>query len=197
MIAALSAFTTSPHARAHLASALLAAQLLVLIGAGLYGCSEIEQQSARLEDRTFELQSIAARLKTRGPGLARAERTLSADPFLPGATPILAANAMQRRIVALAESCGVTLKTIGTEPSSDTDRDALPHVTLQATASARIAGLQKLVYRIETEAPFVLVDEVSLRGPQATAAGTGTEPSLDPELEVELRLIGYLHRKEG
>lgn len=195
MISPLAAVTTSPHARAHLASALLAALLLVLIGTGLYGCSEIEQQSARLEDRTFELQSIAARLKTRGPGLARAERTLSADPFLPGATPVLAANAMQRRIVALAESCGVTLKTIGTEPSTDTDRDALPHVTLQATASARIAGLQKLIYRIETEAPFVLVDEVSLRGPQATSAGT--EPSLDPELEVELRLIGYLHRKEG
>ena len=196
MISPLAAVTTSPHARAHLASAVLAALVLVLVGVGLYGCGEIEQQSARLEDRTFELQSIAARLKTRGPGLARAERTLSADPFLPGATPTLAANALQRRIVALAESCGVTLKTIGTEPSAETDRDALPHVTLQATATARIAGLQKLLYRIETEPPFVLVDEVSLRGPQASAAA-GAEPSLDPELEVELRLIGYLHRKEG
>jgi Flp pilus assembly protein TadG len=99
MIAALAA---SPHRRAHLAVALLGVIVVVLAGAALWAWSDLDQRATLVEDRRFELQGIAARLKARGPGLARAERTLSGDPFLPGATPTLAANALQRRIVALA-----------------------------------------------------------------------------------------------
>ncbi len=192
MIAALAA---SPHRRAHLAVALLGAIVVVLAGAALWAWSDLDQRATLVEDRRFELQGIAARLKARGPGLARAERTLSGDPFLPGATPTLAANALQRRIVALAEASGVTLRTIGAEPASDTEPGGLPHVLLQASASARIAAVQALLYRIETEAPFVLVDEVQIRAPQGNTPNAAG--SRDPELEVELRLIGYPKRTEG
>lgn len=191
----IAAFTTSPHRRAHLAAALLGGVVVVLLGAALWAGSDLDHRAELIEDRRFELQSIAARIKARGPGLARAERTLSGDPFLPGATPTLAANALQRRIVALAEENGVTLRTIGAEPSSETEPGGLPHVTLQASASARVSALQALLYRIETEAPFVLVDEVAIRAPQA--GPNAAETSRDPELEIELRLIGYPKRKEG
>lgn len=191
----IAAFTTSPNRRAHLATAILGGLVVVLLCAGLWGWSDLSRQAAHIEERRFDLQAIAARLKARGPGLARAERTLAADPFLPGATATLAANGFQRRIVALAEDSGVTLKTIGAEPAADDDKDGLPHVVLQASATARIAGLQKLLHHIETEAPFVLVDEVSIRAPQAPAEGRSA--SRDPDLEIELRLFGYLERKGG
>jgi len=187
----IEALTLSPHRRAVTASALLAGLLVLIVGVGLWGWSDLSAESEAIEMRQAEVQAIAERVRARGPGLARAERTLAADPFLPGATPTLAANALQRRIVALAEDAGVVLKTIGAEPAA-VETGTLPSVLLQASATARIAALQKLLYRIETETPFVLVDEVALRAPQGrdqTAA-----PSLDPELDVELRLIGYPKR---
>jgi len=191
----IAAFTTSPHRRAHLASAILAVVVLMAAIAGIFAWSTLDTEATRLEERRNELQTLTARLKARGPGLARAERALAADPFLPGATPTLAANALQRRIVALAEEAGVALRTLGAEAATEVDPGTLPHVTLQATAAARVAALQKLLYKIETEAPFVLVDEVTVRAPQAPIQGAAA--SRDPELEVELRLIGYLRRKEG
>lgn len=187
----IAAFTTSPHRRAHLASAGLAVLLVILAGLAVAARSDLSDRAAALEDRRFELATLVKRLEARGPGVARAEQALAADPFLPGATPTLAANALQRRIVALAEECGVALRTIGTEATVDVEAGALRHVSLQASAGARIAALQTLLYRIETEAPFVLVDEVTIRAPQGTAVGR------DPELEVELRLIGYPKRTEG
>lgn len=187
---------THPNRRAILSVALLGGLLLGLAGAALVARLSQAQESARLEDLKLDLRDIAARVRTRGPGLVRAERTLAADPFLPGATPTLAANGLQRRVVALAEASGVRLRTIGAEAVTAVEGDALPHVTLQAAASARVAALQKLLYRLETETPFVLVDEVAIRAPQA-AAGDGLRPVLDPELDVDLRLIGFLHRKEG
>lgn len=187
----IAAFTTSPHRRAHLASAVLAAVVTILVGLGLAARADLADRAAGLEDRRFELRSVVKRLEARGPSAARAQQALAADPFLPGNTPTLAANAMQRRIVSLAAECGVTLRTIGTEAIVDVDPGTLPQVRLQANAGARIGALQKLLLRIESEAPFVLVDEVSIRAPQADAA------LRDPELDVELRLIGYLRRKEG
>ena len=192
----ITAFTASPHRHALAASALLGAIVVVLIGLALHAWSDVGERAARLEDRRFEVQAIAARLRARGPELARSERTLAADPFLPGATPTLAANAFQRRIVAVAEEAGVTLKTIGAEAAGDLEAGELPHIVLQASATARVGALQAFLYRIETEAPFVLVDDLTIRAPQAPAGGA-TAPSLDPELEVDLRLFGYPSRKEG
>jgi hypothetical protein len=191
----IATFAATPHRRAYLASALLGALIVLAIGTAIFAWVDLGTETATLEARRDELQTIAARMRAREPGMARAERTLSADPFLPGATPTLAANAMQSRIVALAEECGVTLRSIGTETVTEVDPGVLPHVTLQAATNARIAAVQKFLYRVETELPFVLVDEVAIRSnrtePPAGAA------ALDPELEVDLRLIGYLHRKEG
>jgi hypothetical protein len=187
----IAAFTSSPHRRAHLASVLLAAVVVGLAGLGLAAVVDLASRATMLEERRFELRSLVKRLEARGPGAARAQQTLAADPFLPGATPTLAANALQRRIVATAEETGVVLRTIGVETAPGTDPGELPRVTLQASAAARIGALQALLYRIETESPFVLVDEVTIRAPQGDTAGR------DPELDVELRLIGYLRRKEG
>ena len=192
----IEALTLSPHRRAVMASAVLAGLLVVIVGVGLWGWSDLAAQSEAIEARQAEVQAIAERVRARGPGLARAERTLAADPFLPGATPTLAANAFQRRIVAVAEEAGVTLKTIGAEAAGDLEAGELPHIVLQASATARVGALQAFLYRIETEAPFVLVDDLTIRAPQAPAGGA-TAPSLDPELEVDLRLFGYPSRKEG
>ncbi len=185
----------TPHRRAIVASAVLGAILLGLLVAAVLGWLSLADRSDLLDRRWVELQATAARARARGPGLARAERTLAADPFLPGDGPSQAANGLQTRIVALAEACGVTLKTIGAEPVVDVEPGTLPHVNLQASAVGRIAALQKLLYRIETEAPFVLVEDVTARAPQGGGGGLGF--SRDPELEVELRLVGYLHRKGG
>lgn len=192
MIARLAA---SPDRRAVIATTILAAIVLGLVVAALLAWSALGRQADLIEDRLFELQSIAQRVKARGPGIARAERALAADPFLPGATPTLAANALQRRIVGVAEDCGVTLRTIGAEPAADVAPGTLPPVTVQTSANARIAALQKFLYRLETEAPFVLVDEVTLRAPQSTAVRGLV--GRDPVLEVDLRLIGYLRRGGG
>lgn len=191
----IAAFTRSPHRRAHLATALFGAIVVALVAAGFAAKIDLDAREATFEERRFELRALVKRLEARGPGLARAEQALAADPFLPGATPTLAANALQRRIVALAEDCGVRLRTIGAETATDVDPGALPHVTLQLSAGARIAAVQKLLYRIETEAPFILVDEATIRAPQA--GGSAGREARDPELEIELRLIGYLRRKEG
>ncbi len=191
----IAAFTNSPHRRAHLATALLGAIVVVLVAAGFVAKADLDAREATFEERRFELRALVKRLEARGPGLARAEQALAADPFLPGATPTLAANALQRRIVALAEDCDVRLRTIGAETATDVDPGALPHVTLQLSAGARISAVQRLLYRIETEAPFILVDEATIRAPQA--GGSAERAARDPELEIELRLIGYLRRKEG
>ena len=189
------ALRASPTRRAVIASAVLATLLAAILAAAVGAWLSLARQEASLEDRRFDLASIAGRVKARGPGLARAERTLAADPFLPGATPVLAVNALQRRIVGLAEETGITLRTIGGEPGPEPEAGALPTVTLQASARAPIAALQKFLYRIETEAPFVLVDEVGLRAP--TTGADRRVGSNDPELEIEIRLIGYLRRRES
>lgn len=189
---AFAALLASPHRRPILASAILVAGLGLVAVVVLLAWLGVGERADLLETRRFELQATAARVKARGPGLARAERTLAADPFLPGATATLAANGLQRRVVALAEDAGVTLQTIGAETATEVDAGELPHVTLQASAEAPIAAVQKLLYRLETETPFVLIDSVTIRGPQVTNDGGVIDP--DPRLRVELRLIGFLHR---
>lgn len=187
---------TSAHRRAHGASALLGGLIAAFALAGVLAAVDLGDREATLDQRRLELRAIVKRLEARGPELARAERTLAADPFLPGATPTLAANALQRRVVAVAEESGVALRTIGAETGSgDADAGGLPRVTLQATAGARIAALQKFLYRIETEAPFVLVEDLSLRGPPSTPQGESA--ARDPELEIDVRLVGFLKRSGG
>ncbi len=186
-------FFEGPRGRAHAATAILAALLVALAITGISAWLSIAGRAALLADRRFDLEAIAARAKARNPGLARAERTLSADPFLPGASPALAANGMQTRLVGLAEDCGVALKTLGAEPATDVEPGTLPRVTVQATARGKIEAIQKLLYRLETETPFVLVDDVSIR--PAPAALDGSGGSRTPDLDVDLRLIGFLHRK--
>jgi general secretion pathway protein M len=191
----IDALGAPPARRAVIAVAVLATILAALLASAVAAWLSLARQEVLLEDRRFDLASIAGRVKARGPGLARAERTLATDPFLPGATPVLAVNALQRRIVGLAEETGITLRTIGGEPGPAPEAGALPTVTLQASARAPIAALQKFLYRIETEAPFVLVDEVGLRAP--TTGADRRVGSADPELEIEIRLIGYLRRRES
>lgn len=112
------------------------------------------------------------------------------DPFLTATTETLAAATLDdkiRRIVA-----DVNGAVASSHPEVDHDsQSAGNRIEIKTVIDGKIDALQALLFRLETGAPAVFVEELSL---EAKGADTdGSAPAADPALHMAATFVAYWH----
>jgi general secretion pathway protein M len=164
--------------------------LASLIGGLFIAANVLDAKQVELTARQTELEALNRRPLT--PATSSRDAAI-VDPFLGGNSFALAANALQQRVVGLVEEAGGTLITVGVDPPATGDDMASRRVAVQIVAQMGNDALQKLLYRLETEAPVVFVDSLVVTRP-TDRGGEAAESKMPVRLTVDLRVIGYLRR---
>lgn len=175
-----------PNRQAVAALGILAGIVLLLIIAGNLFVGATSAKRLALEARQTELAVFQRRLAAR----PREDAGAAIEPFLTGATLSLAANSLQERVTSLIDELDATLLSIGVEPAGS--GEAANRVRVQANAEMDIVALQELLYRLESETPFVFVDSLIV---ERIAPRRPSEDDDEDEerqlLRVDLHLSGY------
>lgn len=198
MIAALRS-----NQRALGALAVLAAAVIIIAGGLLITMTMVKAKWLEIDAQQTELDALHRRIAAASkPGTS--EPAVTVDPFLEGANFALASNALQQRVVSLVEQSGGTLITVGVDPPSVDNDQAGRKVVVQAVAQMSNDGLQEILYRLESESPFVFVD--SLTATRAANQGSGVgggggggegEDAGRPiVLAIDLRVSAYFRKAD-
>jgi len=170
------------------ASLLLA--IVVVLAVGLWFTKE-SADAARLELEAKATSLDALKKRMAIPPRTENEKAGEADEFLEGANYALASNGLQQRIVELIESSGGKLVSVGVDPPDDAKGTTLRRVVVQANAELTNDGLQQVLYRLESEHPFILVETLNVRdAPKHDGDEAAAHDSIVP-LAVDLRAYGY------
>lgn len=142
-------------------------------------------RDAALQDLQ-RLRTLAGRL----PALRRAATALrTEDPLAPYLIPAensaLAAARIQRRLRSAVQGLGgdvLSTRVLGTEAQT-----ALERITIDARLKLSLAGLQRLLYELQTRPPLLTVDALAVLD---RAAGRRGRQAVDDRLEITLDLTG-------
>jgi general secretion pathway protein M len=129
-------------------------------------------------------RQVAARAKI-GPG-ARSSR-LQDVAAISAPTETVAASGLQKQILERLEATGGSVQSVQAEPVKDAAADGLRRLVAQLTFDSSIAGLQRLLFELETGVPFVFVDSITAQ--PATTSVPGTRPG--DRLRVTLSVSSY------
>lgn len=164
--------------------------IVVALASGLWFAKETAGAAQlEVEAKTTFLESLKKRIQM--PVRSLADRGAEANEFLDGANYALAANGMQHRVVELIESSGGTLVTVGVDPPDETQTLPGRRVVVQAVVELTNDGLQQVLYRLESERPFILVDSLSVRNVPSRGDSDAGARNRSVRLAVDLRAYGY------
>jgi hypothetical protein len=168
-------------------AALLAVGLMVLVPvlwiAWSLSAASVIAQSNR--DQSEALASLRTRLAALSAGSSGAQANI-ASVYLPGKSPAIAGAALQRIVANTVEGAG------GHMAQSEIARPETPEaaagmVNLRAEFATDIVGLQRIIFELETGAPILMMQSITVDTPDAAAAGDTTSPALN----VILLVRGY------
>ena len=164
--------------------------IVVAAASGLWFTKEASDAARlELEAKNTSLEALKKRIAI--PLRKMTDQAGKASEFLEGANYALAANGMQQRIVELIESSGGKLVSVGVDPPDDTRNAMLRRVVVQANAELTNDGLQQVLYRLESERPFILVETLSVRNAPKQGGDEAGAPDHTIRLAVDLRTYGY------
>lgn len=137
-------------------------------------------------------QDLLTALQRRSSGSAGADLTKDDtkhhDPFLSAVTETLAAAELDDELRRVAsEEHGIVLSS-----HAEIDRDDQGpgnKIEIKAVVESRINSIQSLLFRLETGAPMIFVQELDLEPKGDTQGGAET----DPMLHANLTLAAYWH----
>ena len=105
--------------------------------------------------------------------------------LLPGASTALAAASMQSLVKALVEHHSGQIRSA--QPMPGAAADGMEKVVVQYEVSLPLGALRAALHDLESQTPFLFIDEIEIR-PELYAAGAATTPS---DLHVQWTLHGY------
>ena len=174
------------------AVALLLALLVMGGGVVFAGVLAIEAKQLEIEARQGELEVLKRRNRPAPPARSD-ERPLAVDPFLPNENPALSANALQKRIIGLVEDADGTLVRVGVDTPTAGNDEPFQRISVHIAAELTNSGLQKVLYDLESKAPFVFIDSLAIsrpdRGDDAAKAA-----EREPHLTVSMSATGYYRK---
>ena len=176
--------------------------LLVLLGGGgsLQWLSwtrirETREQIAAREDLTVQLKQSAKRLLP----VAASPDAASSRPnlYLTDKTDTIAAAALQTYVLGILEANAAAIQStrVSSSPPAERSPEAPAEagtgrkINLEVTFDGRIAGIQRILFQLETGSPALFIAELQMQ-PLRTIA-PGNEPDADPVLHVVLALYGF------
>jgi len=144
-----------------------------------YG-QDIEQQ--------LDLLARYSRIGATAPGLAKQLEALKARGtrsfFLKNLVPALAASEMQEMVKGIVESNGG--KIVSMQIPGHKDEGNYRKVTVNIQMNALASAMQKIFYTLETQQPYFLLDNVSIRRAVRFYA-----PGQEPDFLVQFDVVGY------
>jgi len=152
------------------AAALYLSMMILLLFAVASSLTDVLGQRADVAASTATLEQLEGRRPLAG-GQDPGATGPSVSPFLEGATVTVAGAALLQRVTAVVTKFG------GSVQSSQVDlqgtQSKAGFITVVASYDIDQAGLQQLLYEIETSIPFLFVDQLIVQAPTSFAASGG------------------------
>ena len=182
---------TDPHRSRQLAVGLLVAAVVAIVAAiAIPEWLLHRHYDAAVADSLDKLDRFRRIAGTRPQVARQLEAMATRDPrkfFLrTGAAALLAAEA-QEAIRSLVESSGGRLITMGAPSSREEGR--YRQVTVNVQLTANIFALRKIINTIESNTPYLFVDNVTVR--TQVPAAFKPAPGAEPEMFVQFDVSGY------
>jgi general secretion pathway protein M len=118
------------------------------------------------------------------------KRQSSTGGVLQGTNESIAAAQLQDRLKASIEGAKGELKSTQMLPARDDGK--FRRITVRAQVSLKMAALQRALYDVESAAPFLFLDNVSIR--VRSSPRDRDQAAQDPVLDVSFDLSGYIRR---
>jgi general secretion pathway protein M len=115
------------------------------------------------------------------------EQARSANGFLPTTSDALASATLQDLIKTAVDKVHGNLRS--TQILTPRDEAAARRVAVRAQFSTDLAGMQKVVYELETTPSILFLSNVQISRQQGVAAGSRAASSA---LEVQFDIVGYM-----
>jgi general secretion pathway protein M len=150
-----------------------------------------DQKIEDLNDRLARYQRVAA---TRAELTRRLEQVRALDGrrfYLRNAGPALAAGEIQDLEKSLIEAQGGRLASMQIQPHRD--EGAFRRIAVNVQLLGSIGTMQSILQALETNEPFLFVDNLNVRSLGTEAARNAATP--DAGLVVQFDLIGYAIRR--
>lgn len=187
--------TASPgNRRASVAVTVLLVSLLIVAGGAFTGYDVLQVKQLELEAQQTHLEALRKRQPpTSAP--AAAESVVTINPFLDEESFALSANALQKRVVGAIEAAQGKLNTVGVDPPITGDAELARRVSVQVSADLTNDALQKVLYQLEGETPFVFVETLSMNSSAAKETPEQSGTQTEPRLAVTMSVVGF--RRKG
>jgi general secretion pathway protein M len=163
---------------------------LLLACVGLMGLSLQMRASAaqELAGHHDMLSRLEARAGARRDARAQAGAVAPAAAFLDTPTQGLAVAQLQAHLVQMADIHHAVLVSSGIEPTRR--EDPPDSIRLQATLEMNLQAVQAFLYQLESETPYVFIDQLTVQ----LAGATSQRAVEDPLLRVTLGLRAIWRR---
>jgi general secretion pathway protein M len=119
------------------------------------------------------------------------EQAAAIAGYLEGPSDALAAAQLQDRVKGVVEAAGGELRSTQILPAEAVDGGpGTRRATLRVQMVVAIDGLAEILYDLESGQPYVLIDEVAVRGQRTRRLGGDSEAA--PLLDISLQLSGFV-----
>jgi len=162
--------------------------LSVLLGPLLLLHKHYDDTIAELTDRIERYRRVAAQAPEYRQALDSMRQKDGRRFFLKNTAPNLAGAELQEQVRAAIESNGGRITTSQNQGPKDDGRFRQITVTVQFFAST--PALQKILYALESQPPYLSVENMTLR-PLNAFRGFRPAPGQEPEVNVQLDVAGY------
>jgi len=143
---------------------------------------------AQLTDRLETYRRVAAQAPEYRKALDAMREKDSRRFFLKNSAANLAGAELQELVRAAVEGNGGRITTSQNQAPKDDGRYRQIGLNVQFFAST--PNLQKILYALETQQPYLVVENLSLR-PLNAFRGFRPAPGQDPEVNVQLDVVGF------
>ena len=165
----------------------IAAVALVLVPAWLLH-RHYDEAIADVTDRLARYQRVAAQAPEYRNALDAMRGHDARRFFLKNTAVNLAGAELQELVRAAVENNGGRITTSQNQPPRDEGR--FRHISVNIQFFATTPNLQKILYALETQQPYLLVENLTLR-PINAFRGFRPAPGQEPEVNVQMDVAAY------
>lgn len=144
-------------------------------------------------EQQLDLLARYSRIGATAPGLTKQLEALKAKGargfFLKSSVPALAASEVQEIVKGVIESNGGKIASM--QIPGHKDDGNYRKVTVNVQMNAKISAAQKIFYALETQRPYLILDNISLRSTVWQAPRGASIPGPEPEFLVQFDVAGY------
>jgi len=170
------------------APALLLANLIAAIWVIVAAQADLDSMQAEIETKTALAERLSRTMPrpVGGDGADPARR--AATPFVTAETETLAAAEVDRLVRAVTTEAAGAVLSSQAEVARESDAP-MRRIEVQAIIEGRIEALQRVLFTLETGAPLMFVDDVSVQPVERSEAKS--EAAQMPVLQATLTLSAY------